>query len=139
MREKGIRYTVSTEQISDAGVICDKIKLNRVLYNLVSNAFKFTPEGGAVSVVFRQESSEEGQGTYQISVKDTGIGMSEEFAARVFDAFERERTSTVSGIQGTGLGMAITKNIVEAMNGEIKVKSALNEGSEFIVRLNLPL
>ena len=91
MREKGIRYTVSTEQISDAGVICDKIKLNRVLYNLVSNAFKFTPEGGAVSVVFRQESSEEGQGTYQISVKDTGIGMSEEFAAKVFDAFEEDR------------------------------------------------
>lgn len=139
MREKGIHYTVSAEEITDDGVICDKIKLNRVLYNLVSNAFKFTPEGGDVSVVFRQESSEEGQGTYQISVKDTGIGMSEEFAAKVFDAFERERTSTISGIQGTGLGMAITKNIVEAMNGEIEVKSALNEGTEFIVRLNLPL
>ena len=139
MKAKGIRYTVSAEQITDDRVICDKLKLNRALYNLVSNALKFTPEGGDVSVLFRQESSEEGRATYQISVKDTGIGMSEEFAARVFEAFERERTSTVSGIQGTGLGMAITKSIVEAMNGEINVASVLGEGTEFTIRINLAL
>lgn len=140
MKSKSLDFFVDTETVEDALVLCDGNRLNRVLLNLLSNAYKFTPEGGAVSVVLSQTgrpSPEES--AYELRVKDTGIGMSPEFAERVFDSFERERTSTVSGIQGTGLGMAITKRIVDQMGGSIRLETAPGEGTEFIVSLVFPL
>ncbi|MBQ9614911.1 MAG: response regulator, partial [Selenomonadaceae bacterium] len=140
MATKGIRYTVDTLELKNRWVLCDENRLSRVLLNLISNAYKFTPKDGSVSVSLRDlPDAHEGHGNYELRVKDSGIGMSEEFAARVFNAFERERTSTVSGIQGTGLGMAITKSIVDLMHGSIKVATAQGQGTEFIVRLQFPL
>ncbi len=137
MSEKKITYTVKWDGIDNYGVMCDKNRLNRVLLNLISNAYKFTPIGGSVSVSLTQQGPEEnGSCKYELRVKDSGIGMSPEFAERVFEAFERERTSTVSGIQGTGLGMAITKSIVDMMGGSIHVVTAPNQGSEFIIELS---
>jgi CheY-like chemotaxis protein/anti-sigma regulatory factor (Ser/Thr protein kinase) len=140
MDAKGVAFAVTTSDVRDRYVSCDTVRLNRVLLNLVSNAYKFTPEDGVVRVVLSQlEDAAEGQGTYEISVSDTGIGMSEEFAERVFDAFERERTTTASGIQGTGLGMAITKRIVDMMGGSIVVQSKEGEGTTFVVTLPFEL
>ncbi len=140
MATKGIRYTVDILDIKNRRVLCDENRLNRVLLNLISNAYKFTPKDGSVSVSLCElPDAPEGHGSYELRVKDSGIGMSEEFAAKVFNAFERERTSTVSGIQGTGLGMAITKSIVDLMHGSIKVATAQGQGTEFIVRLQFPL
>jgi CheY-like chemotaxis protein/anti-sigma regulatory factor (Ser/Thr protein kinase) len=114
----------------------DVTRVNRVLLNLIGNAYKFTPSGGSVTVTLRELAGVDPfSSTYELSVRDTGIGMSEEFAAKVFDAFERERTSTASGIQGTGLGMAITKRIVDLMGGTIEVDSEQGRGTEFIVRV----
>lgn len=137
MTEKKINYTVSCESLENSCVICDKNRLNRVLLNLISNAYKFTPEGGSVSVLLQQNGMSDDKGNYELRVKDSGIGMTEEFAEKVFEAFERERTSTVSGIQGTGLGMAITKSIVDLMGGTIEVVTAPGKGTEFVVRLAL--
>ena len=140
MSEKGISFTVDTSRVRDGCVHCDKTRMNRVLLNLVSNAYKFTPEGGRVDVSLVQlDSNRAGFGSYELSVKDTGIGMSQEFSERVFDAFERERSATVSGIQGTGLGMAITKNIVDMMEGTIRVVTEQGRGTEFIVDFELEL
>ena len=131
---------MDTMNVKDECILCDKLRLNQVLLNLLSNAIKYTPNGGKISVRVEQKdaadedgSASSGYGAYEIHVKDNGIGMGEEFAKRVFDAFERERNSTVSGIQGTGLGMAITKKIVDLMGGTISVKTKQNEGTEFIV------
>ena len=124
--------------ITDEDVYCDKTRLNQVLMNLLSNAIKFTPAGGTVSVRVRQLAGKVGGcGQYEFRVKDSGIGMSPEFAKKIFEPFERERTSTVSKIQGTGLGLAITKNIVDMMGGTIEVQTAPEKGSEFIVRVPL--
>ncbi len=140
MQERQLAFRVSDAGLRDARVLCDKVRLKRVLLNLLSNSCKFTPVGGSVSVALSQsEAGEPGYGAYELRVKDSGIGMSKEFAARVFDAFERERTSTVSGIQGTGLGMAITKGILDMMGGTIDVVTAPGQGTEFIIRLRLPL
>ena len=139
MESKRIAYRVDAAQVEDRWVLCDRNRLNRILLNLISNAYKFTPEGGSVSVALRQTGSTDGRGVYELRVKDTGIGMSPEFAARVFEAFERERSSTVSGIQGTGLGMAITKNLVDLMGGGIRVETAPGKGTEFIITLDFPL
>ena len=140
MKSKSLDFFVDTEAVEDALVLCDGNRLNRVLLNLLSNAYKFTPEGGSVSVVLSQTGRpSSGEGAYELRVKDTGIGMSPEFAERVFDSFERERTSTVSGIQGTGLGMAITKRIVDQMAGSIRLETTPGEGTEFIVSLTFPL
>ena len=117
-------------------VMCDKLRLNQVLLNLLSNAMKFTKPGGMVSVrVLQKANGSDGSASYEFQVKDTGIGMSKEFVQHVFEPFERERTSTVSGIQGTGLGMAITKNIVDMMGGRISVVSAEGKGTTFTVSL----
>ena len=114
--------------------------MNQMLLNLLGNAIKFTPEGGKISVRIEQlENAPKGYGAYVIRVKDNGIGMTPEFAEKVFIPFERERTSTVSGVQGTGLGMSITKNIIDRMNGTIEVVTAPGQGTEFIVKVNLRL
>ena len=126
--------------VVDEDVYCDKTRLNQVLLNLLSNAIKFTPPGGTVSVrVAQLHNAPEGKGLYEFRVKDTGIGMSPEFAKRIFEPFERERTSTVSRIQGTGLGMAISKNIVDMMGGTIEVQTEQDKGTEFVIRLMLRL
>ena len=139
MSVKKLRFATDSSGLREPRVLCDKNRLNRVLLNLVSNAYKFTPEGGRIDVTATQ-TGEDGPdtGIYELRVKDSGIGMGKEFAAHVFEAFERERTSTVSGIQGTGLGMAITKNIVDLMKGTIRVETEQGKGSEFIVTLPLP-
>ncbi len=138
MEGKRINFRVDTSNVKNKMVMCDTPRLNRVLLNLISNAYKFTPEGGAVSVTLAQIGlKSEKIGMYELRVKDSGIGMSEEFAATVFEAYTRERT--VSNIQGTGLGMAITKSIVDLMGGNISVKSELGRGTEFIVNLDLEI
>ena len=121
-------------------MFCDKTRLNQVLLNLLSNAVKFTPAGGHVSFTLTQlEQLSPGKGVYEIRVKDDGIGMTAEFTKRVFEPFERERTSTVSKIQGTGLGMAIAKNIIDMMGGTIDLHTKKGEGTEFVLRLELVL
>ena len=138
MHEKNIEFKVECIDLKDPHVYCDINRLNRVLLNLISNAYKFTPEGGSISVTLKQTTAVvNGCADYVISVKDNGIGMSEEFTKKVFEAFEREKDTTVSGIQGTGLGMSIVKNIVDLMGGTITVDSKKNQGSEFIVKLSL--
>ena len=139
MGEKNVTYVVDHSKIKNGNVYCDKNRLNRVLLNLISNSYKFTPEGGTVSVVAIEKGIQDNMGTFEISVTDTGIGMSEEFAAKVFEAFEREKNSTVKNIQGTGLGMSICKSLVELMGGTIEVKSKQGSGTTFIVTLKLKL
>ena len=133
---KQLELYMDATDVTDEDVYCDKTRLNQILLNLLSNAIKFTPAGGTVSVRVRQLAGKvHGCGQYEFRIKDNGIGMSEEFAKKIFEPFERERTSTVSRIQGTGLGMAITKNIVDMMGGTIEVQTAQGKGSEFIICL----
>ena len=135
---KQLELYMDATDVTDEDVYCDKTRLNQILLNLLSNAIKFTPAGGTVSVRVRQLAGKvHGCGQYEFRIKDNGIGMSEEFAQKIFEPFERERTSTVSRIQGTGLGMAITKNIVDMMGGTIEVQTAQGKGSEFIICLPL--
>ena len=135
---KQLELYMDATDVTDEDVYCDKTRLNQILLNLLSNAIKFTPAGGTVSVRVRQLAGKvRGCGQYEFRIKDNGIGMSQEFAQKIFEPFERERTSTVSRIQGTGLGMAITKNIVDMMGGTIEVQTAQGKGSEFIIRVPL--
>ena len=135
---KQLELYMDAMDVTDEDVYCDKTRLNQILLNLLSNAIKFTPAGGTVSVRVRQLAGKvRGCGQYEFRIKDNGIGMSPEFAQKIFEPFERERTSTVSKIQGTGLGMAITKNIVDMMGGTIEVQTAQGKGSEFIIRVPL--
>jgi len=138
MRDKGLSFEVDASQVRDRCVLCDPVRFNRVLLNLLSNAYKFTPTGGVYVSLAQLGEAVEGQATYELRVRDTGIGMSQEFAVKVFDAFERERNTTASGIQGTGLGMAISKRIVDAMGGSIDVFSQEGVGTEFVVRVAFP-
>ena len=133
---KQLELYMDAMDVTNEDVYCDKTRLNQVLLNLLSNAVKFTPAGGTVSVRIRQcPGTKKGSELYEIRVKDNGIGMSQEFVQKIFSPFERERTSTVSRTQGTGLGMAITKNIVDMMGGTIEVQTEQGKGTEFIVRL----
>ncbi len=133
---KQLDLYIDTVDVVHEDVICDKLRLNQILLNLVSNAVKFTKPGGMLSIrVIEKEDAPNGYADYIFRVKDTGIGMSKEFQKHIFEAFAREQTSTVSGIQGTGLGMAITKNIVDMMGGTITVDSEPGKGTEFTVCL----
>lgn len=133
---KQLELFMDVIDVTDEDVFCDRTRLNQVLLNFMSNAIKFTPAGGIVSIRIRQlENSTEGMGTYEIKIKDTGIGMSPEFAEKIFEPFEREKTSTVSRIQGTGLGMAISKNIIDMMGGTITLETERNKGTEFTIRI----
>ncbi len=133
---KRLEFYIDTDDVVNEHVLCDKLRLNQVLLNLLSNAMKFTKPGGVVGVrILQKGNAPEGFAAYEFQVKDTGIGMSKEFQEHVFEPFERERTSTVSGIQGTGLGMAITRNIVDMMGGTISVASEVGKGSTFTVAL----
>jgi CheY-like chemotaxis protein len=140
MSDKGINFRVDVSGIRDSWVYCDKLRFNQVMLNILSNAVKFTDGGGEISVNAAQVfCGLEGHGAYEFHVSDTGIGMSRDFVKHIFEPFARERTSTVSGIQGTGLGMSITKNIVDMMGGSIRVASEEGKGTEFIVNLTFRL
>ena len=118
---KQLELYIDTVDVLDEEIYCDKLRLNQVLLNLLSNSVKYTGAGGIVSMrITEKPGAPKGYANYEFSIKDTGIGMSEEFVAHIFEPFEREKTSTISRIQGTGLGMAITKNIVDMMNGTIE-------------------
>ena len=135
---KNIKLLADRLDVANEYVVCDRARLSQVLLNVVSNALKFTPDGGTVSVRIRQlESAEEGYAAYEFKIRDTGIGMSREFREHLFEAFSRERTSTVSGLEGTGLGLTITKNIVDLMRGKIAVESEEGKGTEFTITLPL--
>lgn len=138
MAEKGIHFQVDASQVRQGWVWGDENKLNRVLLNLISNAYKFTARGGEIAVRLTEAPGQkENENVYELRVRDTGIGMSEEFQKKLFTPFERERTSTVSKTQGTGLGLSITKEFVEMMGGTIRAESVQGEGTEFIVRVPL--
>ena len=135
---KQLEFYIDTADVVNEHVLCDKLRLNQILLNLLSNAMKFTMPGGIVSVcIIQKGTASDGRVSYEFQIKDTGIGMSDEFQRHIFEPFERERTSTVSGIQGTGLGMAITKNIVDMMGGTISVVSQEGKGTTFTVSLQL--
>ncbi len=137
--EKGLILNARM-QVKDRYVYCDKNHFNRVLMNLLSNAIKFTPRGGEIQVLIKQRGqSENGYVSYLLQVTDTGIGISKDFAPLIFDPFERERTSTVSGVEGTGLGMAIVKSIIDAAGGTIAVESEVNKGTSFIISMQFAL
>lgn len=132
-------FDIFIQDIREERVYCDGVRLNQVLINLLSNALKFTPAGGQIHVTLSQEPSPKGEGYIRTHflVEDTGIGMSPEFQSRIFEPFVREDNKRVHKIEGSGLGMAITKYIVDAMDGTIEVQSELNKGSQFHVTLDL--
>ena len=132
-------FDIFIQDIREERVYCDGVRLNQALINLLSNALKFTPAGGQIHVTLSQEPSPKGEGYIRthFSVEDTGIGMSPEFQSRIFESFVREDNKRVHKTEGSGLGMAITKHIVDAMDGTIEVQSELNKGSQFHVTLDL--
>lgn len=137
---KQLDFVIDTVDVRDENIVADKLRLNQVLLNILSNGVKFNKVGGMVSLRVKQlASAPAGCARYQFIIRDTGIGMKQEFVDQIFDAFAREETSTISGIPGTGLGMTITKNIVDMMGGTISVKSQLDIGTEFTVTLSFRL
>ena len=137
---KQLDFLIDTVDVKNEDIIADKLRLTQILLNILSNGIKFNRTGGTISLRIRQlKSAPTGYGIYQFIIRDTGIGMKPEFQEHIFESFTREETSTVSGIQGTGLGMAITKNIVDMMGGTITVKSEEGQGSEFTVNLTFKL
>ncbi|MDE7218972.1 MAG: response regulator [Oscillospiraceae bacterium] len=137
---KQLELYIDAVDVVDEEICCDRLRLNQLLLNLLSNAVKYTPAGGIVSIrIVQKPGAPAGFANYEFHIRDTGIGMSKEFTEHIFEPFERERNTTISGIQGTGLGMAITKNIVDMMNGTISVKSEQGSGTEFTVALTFRL
>ncbi|MDD5927399.1 MAG: ATP-binding protein [Firmicutes bacterium] len=140
MQSKQLELHIEMMDITDENVLCDKTRLNQVLLNIVTNAVKFTEPGGSVSVLLVQEhNGPAGMGKYRIHIKDTGIGMSAEFAEKIFSPFEREQTSVVNKTQGTGLGMPIAKSIIDIMGGTIEIITEQGRGTEFIISLTFRL
>ena len=136
IKAKRLEFFIDTVDVVNEDVICDRLRLNQVLLNCMSNAIKYTQAGGTVGIrIVQKDCSPEGYADYDFVVRDTGIGMAPEFIAHIFEPFTREETTTVSRIPGTGLGMAITKNIVDMMGGQISVRSELGAGSEFTISL----
>ncbi len=135
VRAKQIKFSIDIPGVVNDNIVCDRLRLNQVLLNIVSNSIKFTGSGGTISIrVSQEQNAPKGFAAYEFKIRDSGIGMSRDFLSHIYEPFERERTSTVSGTQGTGLGMAITKNIVDMMNGEITVESEQGKGTEFAVK-----
>ena len=140
VKAKQLELFIDTFDVNNEDIIADSLKLSQVFVNLLSNAVKYTPAGGSVSFrVLQKTTFHRGYGDYVFTVKDNGIGMAPDFVEHIFEPFEREASTTKTGIQGTGLGMAITKNIVEMMGGTITVQSEKGKGSEFRVELSLKL
>lgn len=138
LQHKQLHFHVNID-VQDSIVFYDILKMNEIELNLISNAIKYTPSGGNIFYEIRQLGTKDNKGTYRISVRDTGIGMSPAFCARVFDPFERENSSIVSGVEGTGLGLTITKRLVEELGGSISCHSEQGKGSEFICTFTFPL
>ena len=137
---KQLDFYVDAVGVRNEQILCDKLRLNQVLLNVLSNAIKYTPAGGTVILRIAETAvKENGYASYEFLVKDNGIGMSQEFISTIFDPFTRMESSTVSGVQGTGLGMAITKNIVDMMGGTIQVESELDKGTEVLLRFDFKL
>ena len=136
MKKGGIEFTVVNE-VQNPYVWCDIVKLQQILVNILNNAVKFTPDGGKITLKYEQQPEKDGVAEYQITVRDTGIGMDEEFQKHAFEAFERERTSTESKIQGTGLGLAIVKKLVDLMGGQVTIQSKPDQGTAITIRLLL--
>lgn len=140
VRRKNIDFTIDSTEVQTQYVWCDKLRLNQIILNCLSNAVKYTPDYGKITMtVIQKELQINGKTDFEIRIKDNGIGMSKEFVEQIFEPFSREQTSTVSGIQGTGLGMSITKNIVDMMDGTIKVFSEKEVGTEVIINLALKI
>ncbi len=139
VKEKNQTFDIFVRNVITENVFCDGVRLNQVLINILGNAVKYTPEGGKIHVTFDQEPSPKGDAYVRVhfSIQDTGIGMTPEFCKQIFDSFSREDNARIQKIEGTGLGMAITKYIVDKMEGNIEVTSVLNQGSEFHVILDL--
>ncbi len=139
VKTKKQKFDVFINDIECENVYCDSVRLNQVIINLLSNAVKFTPEGGSIQVKLYERPSEKGEVYTQVNLEviDTGIGMSEDFIKKIFEAFAREDSKRVRKTEGTGLGMAITKYIVDAMDGTIKVESTPGKGTHFYVTLDL--
>lgn len=136
IESKKLTFNIQTMDITNEYIITDPLRLNQILLNILSNAIKYTPEGGAITMCIAQKKNTNKEyAEYAFAIKDTGIGMSEDFQKHIFEEFSREETSTVNQIQGTGLGMSITKSIVDMMGGTIQVSSTLGKGSEFIIHL----
>lgn len=133
---KNIEFFIDAVDVDNEDILCDKLRLNQVLLNLLSNAVKYTKNGGQIIVrIIQKPGFSNGYATYEFHVKDNGIGMSKEFQKHLFETFTREESATVSGIQGTGLGMAISKNIVDMMGGTISVESEEGKGTEYTVSI----
>ena len=140
LESKKQSFTISIAPLTHDYVMIDKLRMEQVLVNLVSNASKYTPENGSIRVKLAQYPTDKpNHAIYKISVIDNGMGMSEDFVKKIFSPFERANSTTVSKIQGTGLGMSITKSIIDLANGTIDVKSKLGEGTEIIVAVTLCL
>ena len=138
--EKDLSLTLDTVGVKNEDVIADPLRLEQILINVLANAVKFTPDGGQIGLwIVQKDTAPAGYADFEFHIKDNGIGMSEEFQKHIFEQFARERTSTVSKIQGTGLGMAITKSLVDMMGGRITVKSGQGKGSEFTISLRFPI
>ena len=140
VKAKQLDFIIDTIDITNEDIYADPLKLNQIFINILGNAVKFTAAGGSVAFRLRQKPcAAMGYGTYEFSIKDTGIGMSSEFLEHIFEPFERESSALKSGIEGTGLGMAITKKLVEIMGGTIRVSSEKGKGTEFVIILDLKL
>ncbi|MCI8584612.1 MAG: response regulator [Lachnospiraceae bacterium] len=137
MEEKGLSFEVRLDRMKHSFVLCDSLRMKQIAMNLLSNALEYTMPGGNVLYEIRETGYDEGQVSLSMRVRDTGIGMSEEFQEHIFGVFEREKSATESGVQGTGLGLAITRQLVELQGGTIEVYSKKGEGTEFVVRFQL--
>lgn len=140
VRSKHFNFSINVNGVKNNTIICDKLRINQVLLNILSNSIKYTEEGGEITVTATEKPDPSGEKSeFTFVIADTGIGMSEEFLQRIFEPFERERNTTLSGIQGTGLGMPITKKIVELMNGTIDVKSKKGVGTAMTIVFTFPV
>lgn len=136
---KNLAFDVEMD-ISESGIVCDKLRLNQVLLNVLSNAIKYTQVGGAIHMhISEKESMKPDSSMYEFRIRDNGMGMKPDFLKTIYEPFTRANSSTVSGIQGTGLGMSITKNIVEMMGGRIDIFSEESKGTEVVIKLDFKL
>lgn len=138
IQDKKINFTIDMSELKDDAVVCDKLRMRQMLLNFVNNAIKYTPDGGSVGIVVKQRKSIlKDYSRYEVRVKDDGIGMSKEFQEHLFSPFEREHSSTQSGIEGTGLGMSLAKSILDMIGGSVRVNSEKGKGTEFIIIFDL--
>jgi CheY-like chemotaxis protein len=135
-----ICFDMDIKSIYNPNVYCDGLKLKRILMNILDNAIKFTDKGGRVKLTLEEIGTIiDGAASYEIHIIDTGIGMSKEFQKRIYVPFERERSSTESGVQGTGLGMSISKKLIDMMDGSIKIDSEEDKGTDIALRFRFKL